>query len=77
MNAELKSKKWLFAGIGLQIGVGYSLGFLAFFFGSLIAGTDMGESWMPVLGWSMVLIFAAVLAGLILRKNRELKKASF
>jgi ferrous iron transport protein B len=35
MNAELKSKKWLFAGIGLQMGVGYSVGFLVYFFGTL------------------------------------------
>jgi ferrous iron transport protein B len=32
MNAELKSKKWLFAGIGMQLGVGYTLGFLVYFF---------------------------------------------
>ena len=74
MNAELKSKKWLFAGIGLQIGVGYSLGFMVFFFGSLIAGTGLGDAWMPVLGWSVVLLFAAVLTALIVKNNRAAKK---
>ena len=28
MNAEIKSKKWLFGGIALQLGMGYSLGFM-------------------------------------------------
>ena len=75
MNAEMKSKKWLFAGIGLQLGVGYTLGFTVFFFGSLFAGESFGPLWMPVLGWSLVLIFAAVLTGLIIKRNLELKKA--
>ena len=35
MNAELKSKKWLIAGIGLQLAVGYTVAFLVFFFGTL------------------------------------------
>ena len=73
MNAELKSKKWLFAGIGLQLGVGYTLGFTVFFFGSLFTDASFGPLWMPVLGWSLVLIFAAVLTGLIIKRNRELK----
>jgi ferrous iron transport protein B len=73
MNAELKSKKWLFAGIGLQIGVGYSVGFLTFFFGTLFTTRDFGTVWMPVLGWAVVGIFAAVLTVLIIRKNKQLK----
>ena len=75
MNAEMKSAKWLWAGIGLQFGVGYSLSFLVFFFGSLITGARFGDAlWMPIVGWSVVAIFAAVLTVLIIRKNNELKK---
>ena len=74
MNAELKSKKWLFAGIGLQFGVGYSLGFLVYFFGSLFTGVGFGDAlWMPIVGWAIVGVFAAVLTVLILRKNQQLK----
>jgi len=73
MNAELKSKKWLFAGLGLQLGVGYSVGFLVFFFGTLFMGGSFGSAWMPILGWAVVLLFAAVLTVLIVRKNRLLK----
>ena len=73
MNAEIKSKKWLFAGIGLQFGVGYSVGFLVFFFGTLFVGGSFGEIWMPLLGWAIVAAFAAVLTVLIIKKNRQLK----
>ena len=75
MRAELKSAKWLWAGIGLQFGVGYSVAFLVFFFGSLITGTGFGNAlWMPILGWSIVAIFAIVLTVLIIKRNIELKK---
>ena len=75
MNAEMKSRKWLWAGIGLQFGVGYSVGFLVYFFGSLFTGASLGTSpWIPVLGWAVVAIFAAVLIALILRKDKQLKE---
>ena len=74
MNSEIKSKKWLFAGIGLQFGVGYSVGFLVYFFGTLFTGGSLGEWWMPVLGWAIVAIFAGVITALIIKKNKELSK---
>ena len=73
MNAEIKSRKWLWAGIGLQFAVGFSVGFLVFFFGSLFTGSSFGAAWMPVVGWLVILALAALLTALILRKNRELK----
>ena len=73
MNAEIKSKKWLWAGIGLQFGVGYSVGFLVFFFGTLFTTGNFGSVWMPILGWAIVALFAGILTALIIKKNRELK----
>lgn len=72
MNAELKSKKWLFAGIGLQLGVGYSVGFLVYFFGTLFTGADFGDVWMPILGWAIVLLFAGIITYLIIKKEKEI-----
>ena len=74
MNAELGSKKWLFAGIGLQLGVGYSVAFLTYFFGTLFTGAQFGSLWMPLVGWGIVAVFAAVLAILIIKRDRELAK---
>ena len=72
MNSEIKSKKWLFAGIGLQFGVGYTVGFLTYFFGTLFTGGDLGPIWMPILGWAIVAIFVGVITVLIIKKDREL-----
>ena len=73
MNAEIKSRKWLWAGIGLQFGVGYSVAFLVFFFGTLFTTANFGSVWMPILGWAIVALFAGILIALIIKKNRELK----
>ncbi len=69
MNAELGSKKWLFAGIGLQIGIGYSVGFLVNFFGSLFTWS-FGAAWTYIVGWVAVLAFTAILTYLIIKRKR-------
>ncbi|MBQ9769805.1 MAG: ferrous iron transporter B, partial [Clostridia bacterium] len=73
MNSEMKSAKWLWGGIGLQLAVGYTIGFLTFFFGTIFTGGSFGEPWMPVLGWSVVAFAVAVVAFLIVRTNNKLK----
>ena len=73
MNSEIKSKKWLWAGIGLQFAVGYTVGFLVFFVGTLITGGSFGDVWMPVLGWAIVIAIAVVFAAMIIRKNKQIK----
>ena len=73
MNSEIKSKKWLFAGIGLQLAVGYTVGFLVYFFGTLFTGAKFGSAWMPLLGWAIVLLAAAIFTVMIIKKNRQLK----
>ncbi|MBO5415991.1 MAG: ferrous iron transporter B [Clostridia bacterium] len=73
MNAEIKSTKWLWAGIGLQFSVGYTVGFLVFFFGTLFTGGSFGEPWMPIVGWAIVLTIAAIFTVLIIRKNKQIK----
>ena len=72
MNAEMKSKKWLFAAIGLQFGVGYSVAFLVRFFGTLFTSPkNMGPVWTSVLGWAVVLAFAAILVYLVIKRRKE------
>ena len=69
MNAELGSKKWLFAGVGLQFGIGYTVAFLVNFFGSLFTWS-FGATWTYVLGWALVLAFALSLTIVIVRRKR-------
>ena len=73
MNSEIKSKKWFWAGVGLQFAVGYVVAFLVFFFGTLFTGGSLGAAWMPILGWAITLAIAAVFTFMIIRKNKQLK----
>ncbi|MBQ7344228.1 MAG: ferrous iron transport protein B [Clostridia bacterium] len=74
MNSEIKDKKWLFAGIGIQLAVGYCIGFLTFFFGSIFTGADLGKPWMSILGWVIVAAIVAIFAFAILKKREEVKR---
>jgi len=71
MNSEMKSSKWLWGGIGLQLAVGYTVAFLVYQIGTLISTGAVGAAFVPGLG--AVLAMAAVIAGLCLRASRDLK----
>ena len=58
MNSEMKSKKWLFGGIGLQLGVGFTVGFLAYQIGTLVSTGTVGAGFIP--GLIAVAVFAAI-----------------
>ena len=73
MNSEIKSRKWLWAGIGLQLAVGYVVGFLVFFFGTLFTGCNFGAAWMPIVGWVITIAIVAVFTFMIIRKQKQLK----
>ena len=72
MNSEMKSAKWLWAGIGLQLGTGYSVGVLVYQFGTLITTGSFGAGAAP--GLAAVAVFAAILTWLCLRSDRSLAK---
>lgn len=76
MNSEIKSKKWLFAGIGLQLSFGYALAFLVFFFGTLFTTRNFGSPWMLILGFSILLLITLIFTILILKNKKELMKVS-
>lgn len=72
MNSEMKSAKWLWAGIGLQLGTGYSVGVLVYQFGTLITTGSFGAGAVP--GLAAVAVFAAILTWLCLQSDRSLAK---
>ena len=47
MNAEMKSAKWLWGGIGLQFAVGYTVSFLVYQIGTLITAGTLGAAFVP------------------------------
>ena len=73
MNSEIKSRKWLWAGIGLQLAVGYVVSFLVFFFGTLFTTRNFGSIWMPIVGWIITVFIIALFTFMIIRKQKQLK----
>ncbi len=47
MNAEMGSRKWLWAGIGLQFGTGYIVAFFVYQIGTLITTGALGGGFIP------------------------------
>ena len=71
MNSEMKSAKWLWAGIGLQLGTGYTVGYLVYQIGTLITTGTLGAGFAP--GLIAVVVFAAILVFLCMRTQKDLK----
>ena len=73
MNSEIKSGKWLWAGIGLQMGVGYTVGYVVYTIGTLITAPAFLQVVPAIAGAAVVLVFAAVVIGLIRKTDRQMK----
>ena len=73
MNSEMKSGKWVWAGIGLQLGVGYSVGYLVYTIGTLITAPAALNVGAAIGGLAAVLVFAGIIAALIINTNKKMK----
>ena len=73
MNAEMKSAKWLWGGIGLQLAVGYTVAYLIYTVGTLITAPATLNVGAAIAGLVAVLAMAAVVVGLIINTNNKLK----
>ena len=71
MNSELGSKKWLWGGIGLQMGTGYTVAFLVYQIGAVITTGSVGTGFVP--GLIAVLAMAAIVTMIVIRSNRRLE----
>ncbi len=74
MNAEMKSAKWLWAGIGLQLGVGYSVAYVVYTVGTLIVDASALSVGPAIAGLIAVLAFIAILIAMIAHTNKKLKE---
>ena len=71
MNAEMQSKKWLWGGIALQLGTGYTVAFLVYQFGTLLTTGRLGNGFVP--GLIAVFAMGAVVVGLIYRTKKRIQ----
>lgn len=74
MNTEMKSAKWLWSGIGLQMGIGYSAAYLVYTIGTLITSPASLNVGAALGGLAAVLVFAGVLTVLIIRARAKALK---
>ncbi len=71
MNSEMKSAKWLWGGIGFQLGTGFTVGYLVYQLGTLITTGSFGAGFL--LGLAAVAVFVAILVMLCIRADKKLK----
>ena len=69
MNAEIKDRKWLFGGIGLQLGTGYTVGFLVYQIGTLITTGSLGAGFLP--GLLIVGLFVGIVTYLCMSAEQK------
>ena len=63
MNSEIKSKKWLFAGIGLQFAIAYVSSFLVYQLGTIFSEGRLGTAFVPGLVAVVAIIAIVVTLG--------------
>ncbi|MBR6525016.1 MAG: ferrous iron transporter B [Clostridia bacterium] len=69
MNAEMKDRKWLWGGIGLQMTTGYVVAFLVYQIGTLLSEGTFGTGFVP--GLIAVAAMAGVIAWLCMRSEQK------
>ena len=72
MNAEMKSAKWLWGGIGLQLAVGYTVAYLVYTIGTLIVGGTLNIG-AAIGGGIAVAVMIAIIVALIIHNNKKIK----
>ena len=71
MNAELKSKKWLFGAIGLQLSVGFIVGYLVYQIGTIVTIGDLGSGFVQ--GLIVIAVIAAIIFALCTKAQKSKK----
>ncbi|WP_249029782.1 ferrous iron transporter B [Tannockella kyphosi] len=73
MNAEMRDKKWLWGGIGLQFATGYVVAFFVYQIGTLITLGTLGDGFIA--GLVVVVMIVGFVASLIMKTKKEMKQA--
>lgn len=69
MNSEMKSAKWLWGAIGLQLGTGYTVAFLVNQIGTLITKGSLAQGFVP--GFAAVLMMVVIIIVISYRARRK------
>lgn len=74
MSAEMKSKKWLLGGIGLQLGVGFTVAYFVYTIGTLITDAQALNKTAALGGFIAILAMVVFVGVLIGRSNKRVKQ---
>ncbi len=74
MNAEMKSAKWLWGGIALQLGVGFTVGYLVYQIGSLITLGTLAPGFFS--GLIALIVMAAIVIYLCINADKKVKEST-
>ena len=69
----MKSPKWFWGGIGLQLGVGYTVAYFVYTIGTLLTEPQSLNITAAICGFSAILIMALVIVLLIGNARKEEK----
>ena len=72
MNAEMKSAKWLWGGIGLQFATGYIVSYLVYTIGTFVTGGKLNMT-ATIAGLVAVVVMVAIVVGLIMNTKKKMK----
>ena len=70
MNSEMKSAKWLWGAIALQLASGFTVGYLVYQIGTLITTGKLGAGFVP--GLVALIVFAAIIVYLIKSNQKKM-----
>ena len=73
MNSEMKSAKWLWGGIALQLGVGFTVGYLVYTIGTLITAPAALNVGGAIGGLIAVAVMTAIVVYLCVNSDKKLK----
>ena len=74
MNSEMKSAKWLFGGIALQLGMGFSVGYLVYTIGTIIIDSSKLNITAAICGGVAIVIMLLTVAALSIRASIRASK---
>ncbi len=73
MTSEMKSAKWLWGGIGLQLCTGYTVSYLVYTLGTLFTSPSSLNAGAAVAGLVAILVMISVIIFLVNRSNKNIK----
>ncbi|NLM19262.1 MAG: ferrous iron transporter B [Clostridiaceae bacterium] len=71
MNSEMRSAKWFWGGVALQLGTGYAVAYFVYTIGTIVTGGALHIG-AAIGGFVVIVAMAAIVIGLIRNTNKKL-----